>query len=74
MVPDPDFLPIWAKKKGFAGSFSELCNNKVRVTTSTRRTSRISIVLDINLDTCDVPDLHIIQCSGGRLCCLKVHD
>ncbi|KAM9856847.1 long-chain-fatty-acid--CoA ligase 1a isoform 1-T2 [Aulostomus maculatus] len=28
VVPDPDFLPIWAKKKGFEGSYSELCSNK----------------------------------------------
>uniref|UniRef100_A0A3Q0SZ77 Long-chain-fatty-acid--CoA ligase n=1 Tax=Amphilophus citrinellus TaxID=61819 RepID=A0A3Q0SZ77_AMPCI len=28
VVPDPDFLPIWAKKKGLEGSYSELCNNK----------------------------------------------
>ncbi|KAM9770473.1 long-chain-fatty-acid--CoA ligase 1a [Menidia menidia] len=28
VVPDPDFLPIWARKRGFEGSFSELCNNK----------------------------------------------
>uniref|UniRef100_A0A7N6AR37 Arachidonate--CoA ligase n=1 Tax=Anabas testudineus TaxID=64144 RepID=A0A7N6AR37_ANATE len=28
VVPDPDFLPIWAKKKGIEGSYSELCSNK----------------------------------------------
>ncbi|KAM4750624.1 long-chain-fatty-acid--CoA ligase 1a isoform 2-T3 [Anableps anableps] len=28
VVPDPDFLPIWAKKKGFEGSYLELCRNK----------------------------------------------
>uniref|UniRef100_A0A8C5EJA5 Long-chain-fatty-acid--CoA ligase n=1 Tax=Gouania willdenowi TaxID=441366 RepID=A0A8C5EJA5_GOUWI len=28
VVPDPDFLPIWAKKKGFEGSYSELCSNQ----------------------------------------------
>ncbi|XP_037554161.1 long-chain-fatty-acid--CoA ligase 1a [Nematolebias whitei] len=28
VVPDPDFLPIWAKRKGFEGSYSELCQNK----------------------------------------------
>ncbi|XP_047434406.1 long-chain-fatty-acid--CoA ligase 1a isoform X2 [Mugil cephalus] len=28
VVPDPDFLPIWAKKKGFEGSYSDLCKNK----------------------------------------------
>ncbi|KAM7419328.1 hypothetical protein PAMA_016444 [Pampus argenteus] len=28
VVPDPDFLPIWAKKKGMEGSYSDLCNNK----------------------------------------------
>lgn len=31
VVPDPDFLPIWIKKKGIEGSYSELCNNKVRL-------------------------------------------
>lgn len=33
VVPDPDFLPIWIKKKGIEGSYSELCNNKVRFIT-----------------------------------------
>ncbi|XP_061573006.1 long-chain-fatty-acid--CoA ligase 1a isoform X1 [Cololabis saira] len=28
VVPDPDFLPIWAKRKGIEGSYTELCNNK----------------------------------------------
>ncbi|XP_076584564.1 long-chain-fatty-acid--CoA ligase 1a isoform X1 [Chaetodon auriga] len=28
VVPDPDFLPIWIKKKGIEGSYSELCDNK----------------------------------------------
>ncbi|XP_029287225.1 long-chain-fatty-acid--CoA ligase 1a isoform X2 [Cottoperca gobio] len=28
VVPDPDFLPIWLKKKGIEGSYSELCNNQ----------------------------------------------
>ncbi|PWA29372.1 hypothetical protein CCH79_00013988 [Gambusia affinis] len=28
VVPDPDFLPIWANKKGFEGSYLELCRNK----------------------------------------------
>ncbi|TNN62289.1 Long-chain-fatty-acid--CoA ligase 1 [Liparis tanakae] len=28
VVPDPDFLPIWSKKKGIDGSYSELCRNK----------------------------------------------
>uniref|UniRef100_A0A672I0P5 Long-chain-fatty-acid--CoA ligase n=1 Tax=Salarias fasciatus TaxID=181472 RepID=A0A672I0P5_SALFA len=28
VVPDPDFLPIWAKKKGLEGSYSELCSNQ----------------------------------------------
>ncbi|KAL0973937.1 hypothetical protein UPYG_G00213180 [Umbra pygmaea] len=27
IVPDPDFLPGWAKKRGLEGSYSELCNN-----------------------------------------------
>lgn len=30
VVPDPDFLPMWLKKKGIEGSYSELCKNKVR--------------------------------------------
>uniref|UniRef100_A0AAQ4S2C7 Arachidonate--CoA ligase n=1 Tax=Gasterosteus aculeatus aculeatus TaxID=481459 RepID=A0AAQ4S2C7_GASAC len=28
VVPDPDMLPIWIKKKGIEGSFAELCKNK----------------------------------------------
>uniref|UniRef100_A0A8C4E8J6 Long-chain-fatty-acid--CoA ligase n=1 Tax=Dicentrarchus labrax TaxID=13489 RepID=A0A8C4E8J6_DICLA len=28
VVPDPDFLPIWIKKKGIEGSYSELCKNQ----------------------------------------------
>ncbi|XP_072524325.1 long-chain-fatty-acid--CoA ligase 1b [Salminus brasiliensis] len=28
IVPDPDFLPAWASKKGFKGSYQELCSNK----------------------------------------------
>ncbi|KAM7009846.1 long-chain-fatty-acid--CoA ligase 1a isoform 1-T3 [Tautogolabrus adspersus] len=28
VVPDPDFLPLWAKKKGIEGSYSELCKNQ----------------------------------------------
>uniref|UniRef100_A0A665SZT3 Long-chain-fatty-acid--CoA ligase n=1 Tax=Echeneis naucrates TaxID=173247 RepID=A0A665SZT3_ECHNA len=28
VVADPDFLPIWAKKKGIEGSYSELCKSK----------------------------------------------
>ncbi|KAM3624334.1 uncharacterized protein V6R79_022146 [Siganus canaliculatus] len=28
VVPDPDFLPIWIKKKGIEGSYAELCKNK----------------------------------------------
>uniref|UniRef100_UPI003AADE88C long-chain-fatty-acid--CoA ligase 1a isoform X1 n=1 Tax=Centroberyx gerrardi TaxID=166262 RepID=UPI003AADE88C len=28
VVPDPDFLPGWAKKRGIEGSYSELCSNK----------------------------------------------
>ncbi|CAJ1052346.1 long-chain-fatty-acid--CoA ligase 1a isoform X2 [Xyrichtys novacula] len=27
VVPDPDFLPLWIKKKGIEGSYSELCKN-----------------------------------------------
>ncbi|XP_033820610.1 long-chain-fatty-acid--CoA ligase 1a isoform X1 [Periophthalmus magnuspinnatus] len=28
VVPDPDYLPLWVKKKGIEGSYSELCSNK----------------------------------------------
>ncbi|KAM9314659.1 long-chain-fatty-acid--CoA ligase 1a isoform 2-T2 [Pholidichthys leucotaenia] len=28
VVPDPDFLPIWAKQKGIKGSYTELCKNQ----------------------------------------------
>uniref|UniRef100_A0A3Q2DR16 Arachidonate--CoA ligase n=1 Tax=Cyprinodon variegatus TaxID=28743 RepID=A0A3Q2DR16_CYPVA len=28
VVPDPDFLPMWAKRKGFEGSYLDLCSNK----------------------------------------------
>uniref|UniRef100_A0A672P8X4 Arachidonate--CoA ligase n=1 Tax=Sinocyclocheilus grahami TaxID=75366 RepID=A0A672P8X4_SINGR len=28
IVPDPDFLPGWAKKRGIEGSYEELCKNK----------------------------------------------
>ncbi|CAN9510350.1 unnamed protein product [Ophioblennius macclurei] len=28
VVPDPDFLPIWAKKKGLEGSYTDLCKNQ----------------------------------------------
>lgn len=31
IVPDPDFLPGWAKKRGLVGSYEELCRNKVLV-------------------------------------------
>ncbi|XP_010896712.2 long-chain-fatty-acid--CoA ligase 1 [Esox lucius] len=27
IVPDPDYLPVWAKKRGLEGSYTELCNN-----------------------------------------------
>ncbi|KAM9818701.1 long-chain-fatty-acid--CoA ligase 1a isoform 2-T5 [Syngnathus typhle] len=27
VVPDPDFLPIWIKKRGITGSYLELCKN-----------------------------------------------
>ncbi|XP_070994000.1 long-chain-fatty-acid--CoA ligase 1-like isoform X3 [Oncorhynchus clarkii lewisi] len=27
IVPDPDFLPGWAKKRGLEGSYGDLCNN-----------------------------------------------
>ena len=29
VVPDPDFLPGWAKKKGIEGSYLEMCASKV---------------------------------------------
>ncbi|XP_026089888.1 long-chain-fatty-acid--CoA ligase 6 isoform X2 [Carassius auratus] len=28
IVPDPEVLPSWAQKKGFVGSYDELCGNK----------------------------------------------
>ncbi|XP_072318579.1 long-chain-fatty-acid--CoA ligase 1a isoform X3 [Eucyclogobius newberryi] len=28
VVPDPDYLPLWIKKNGIEGSYSELCSNK----------------------------------------------
>ncbi|CAM4618222.1 unnamed protein product [Leuciscus chuanchicus] len=28
IVPDPDYLPGWAKKRGIEGSYEELCRNK----------------------------------------------
>ncbi|KAJ8383101.1 hypothetical protein SKAU_G00038790 [Synaphobranchus kaupii] len=28
IVPDPDFLPEWAKKRGLKGSYEELCKNQ----------------------------------------------
>ncbi|XP_048043916.1 long-chain-fatty-acid--CoA ligase 1b [Megalobrama amblycephala] len=28
LVPDPDYLPGWAKKRGIEGSYEELCKNK----------------------------------------------
>uniref|UniRef100_A0A8C1JVM6 Arachidonate--CoA ligase n=1 Tax=Cyprinus carpio TaxID=7962 RepID=A0A8C1JVM6_CYPCA len=28
IVPDPDFLPGWAKKRGIEGSYEKLCKNK----------------------------------------------
>lgn len=28
VVPDPDYLPLWIKKKGIEGSYSDLCSNK----------------------------------------------
>ncbi|XP_057187402.1 long-chain-fatty-acid--CoA ligase 1a isoform X1 [Triplophysa rosa] len=28
VVPDPDFLPGWAKKRGIEGSYTEMCKNK----------------------------------------------
>ncbi|XP_075947394.1 long-chain-fatty-acid--CoA ligase 1a isoform X1 [Anarhichas minor] len=28
VVPDPDFLPMWIKKKGIEGSYAELCKDK----------------------------------------------
>ncbi|XP_051505874.1 long-chain-fatty-acid--CoA ligase 1-like [Myxocyprinus asiaticus] len=28
IVPDPDFLPGWAKKRGIEGTYEELCKNK----------------------------------------------
>lgn len=36
VVTDPDFLPIWAKKKGLEGSYLELSGSKVRFVTMSR--------------------------------------
>ncbi|KAA0722446.1 Long-chain-fatty-acid--CoA ligase 1 [Triplophysa tibetana] len=30
VVPDPDFLPGWAKNRGIVGSYKDMCKNKVR--------------------------------------------
>ncbi len=46
VVPDPDFLPIWIKKKGIEGSYSELCNNKVRfITISSPKTQPLLLCM-----------------------------
>lgn len=29
VVPDPDFMPDWAKKKGIVGTYKDLCKNTV---------------------------------------------
>lgn len=29
IVPDPDFLPIWLKRRGISGSYLELCKSVV---------------------------------------------
>lgn len=29
MVPDAEVMPGWAKKRGFDGTYEELCRNKV---------------------------------------------
>uniref|UniRef100_A0AAR2KP74 Long-chain-fatty-acid--CoA ligase n=1 Tax=Pygocentrus nattereri TaxID=42514 RepID=A0AAR2KP74_PYGNA len=34
VVPDPDFLPGWAKKRGLEGSYTELCKSKVTYTST----------------------------------------
>lgn len=31
VVPDAESLASWARKRGFEGSFEELCRNKVRL-------------------------------------------
>uniref|UniRef100_A0A8C1V5Q3 Arachidonate--CoA ligase n=1 Tax=Cyprinus carpio TaxID=7962 RepID=A0A8C1V5Q3_CYPCA len=30
VVPDPDFLPGWAKRRGIEGSYTEMCKSKVK--------------------------------------------
>ncbi len=44
MVPDPDFLPLWMKKKGIEGSYSDLCKNKVRLITTSRRYTQLHLL------------------------------
>lgn len=29
MVPDPEYMPEWAKKKGIVGTYKDLCKNTV---------------------------------------------
>lgn len=31
MVPDPEVMPEWAKKKGIIGTYKDLCKNTVGV-------------------------------------------
>lgn len=31
MVPDPEIMPDWAKKKGILGTYKDLCKNTVGV-------------------------------------------
>jgi len=61
VVPDPDFLPMWAKKKGFEGSYSELYTNKVRVITGNN--------MKLQLCSSEMPNIFFwlsLGCEGGH--------
>lgn len=66
VIPDPDTLHNWAKKKGLEGSYQELCRNKVRH----NRTVSCSAV---TLSSCCLCKHEAIQCisvsTGGK----KIH-
>lgn len=34
IVPDPEVMPEWAKKKGMSGTYLELCANPVSATSA----------------------------------------
>lgn len=51
MVPDPEVMPEWAKKKGMLGTYKDLCKNTVgytwwkRFETHAENTQRIPVKL-----------------------------